>query len=426
MRPFLVLWSSQAISLFGSRLVQFALIWWLTDQTGSATILAVSSLVALLPQALLGPFIGALVDRWNRKRVMLIADSTIAVLTLLLAVLYAMEIVQIWHILIVQFLRALGGMFHFAAMTASTTLMVPERHYTRIQGLNSSLQGVMNIASGPLAAFLLISMPINGILLIDAATAGLAILTLLFTTVPQPRREAESIEEQPSTVWQDLQAGFKYVWTWKGIRDIAIIATFINMLLTPAGSLLPVLVTNHFGGGAQEFGWMQSGFGFGIIAGGLLLSIWGGSKRKMQTSMAGIMLLGLLHIGIGFAPGSWFYPTLIAFLLMGSLNPIINGPILATLQSSVKPEMQGRVFTLIVSLATATTPIGLIIAGPLADRFGVQTWYVFGGLGCFALGIFAFLRRSIRELDQQAIQAESASDPIMSAAPIETTVLEDE
>ena len=405
MRPFAILWGSQAISLLGSRLVQFALIWWITQETGSATILAVSTLVALVPQALLGPFIGALVDRWNRKRVMLFADTAIAVVTLLLAILFALNVIQVWHILLIQFLRALGGIFHFAAMTSSTTLMVPSRHFTRIQGLNSTLQGIMNIVSGPLAAFLMIVMPIGSILLIDVGTAALAVFTLILTVVPQPEGKLEVEGAPTSTLWQDLRAGFRYVWSWNGIRDIAIIATFINLLLTPAGSLLPVLVTNHFSGGAQELGWMQSALGFGIIGGGILLSIWGGSRRKMQTSMTGILLLGLTHIGIGLVPDNWYLPTIGAFLFMGALNPIINGPILATLQSSVQPEMQGRVFTLIFSLATAATPLGLMIAGPLADQYGVQSWYIFAGIGCFVLGFFALLRPSIRALDEQAQQA---------------------
>src|SRR5688572_15127051 len=145
MRPFLILWAGQSLSLIGSQAVQFALIWWLTERSGSATILATATLLGLLPPIVLGPVIGTLIDRWNRKRVMLAADGFIAVASLLLAWLFATGTAEVPHVLGLLFLRALGAAFHAPAMTASTTLMVPEKHYARIQGLNQSVQGILAI-----------------------------------------------------------------------------------------------------------------------------------------------------------------------------------------------------------------------------------------------------------------------------------------
>ncbi|MGW8250875.1 MAG: MFS transporter, partial [Anaerolineales bacterium] len=174
--PFFTIWGGQAISLFGSQLVQFALIWWLTKSTGSATVLAVASLVGLLPQVVLGPFIGTLVDRWNRRITMMVADSLIAATTLGLALLFWSGRVEIWHIYLLMFIRSTAGGFHWPAMQASTSLMVPKEHLSRVQGLNQMLQGGMNIISAPLGALLLDVLPVEGILFIDIGTAMLAVL----------------------------------------------------------------------------------------------------------------------------------------------------------------------------------------------------------------------------------------------------------
>ncbi len=157
LKPFFIIWSGQAVSLLGSQLVQFALIWWLTQETGSATVLAIASLVGLLPQVLLGPFIGVLVDRWNRRWTMLLADSVVALATVLLFLLFWFGLIQTWHVFVILFIRSLGGAFHFPAMNASTTLMVPEDKLTQIQGLNQMLEGGLMILAAPLGALLIIS-----------------------------------------------------------------------------------------------------------------------------------------------------------------------------------------------------------------------------------------------------------------------------
>ena len=183
---FFTVWSGQALSLFGSALVQFALIWWLTQKSGSATVLAIATLVGMLPQIVIGPFAGALVDRWNRRVIMIIADGTIAAFSLLLAYLFAAGIVQIWHIYAVMASVRWEAAFHFPAMAASTPLMVPKEQLTRINGLNQALQGINGLVAPPVGALLLSFLPTQGILLIDVGTALLAILPLLFISIPQP------------------------------------------------------------------------------------------------------------------------------------------------------------------------------------------------------------------------------------------------
>ena len=187
---FFTIWSGQALSILGSQLVQFALIWHLTVQTGSATVLATASLVGMLPNVVLGPFIGTLVDRWNRRRIMLIADSIVALATLLLVTLFALDVVEVWHIFSVLFIRSLASTFHGNAMSASTSLMVPVEHLTRIQGLNQLLNGGLYVVAAPLGALLLGMLPMQGILSIDVITALFAILPLAFIHVPQLERNS--------------------------------------------------------------------------------------------------------------------------------------------------------------------------------------------------------------------------------------------
>src|SRR5690554_5633564 len=223
LRQFFVIWTGQALSLLGSRLVQFALIWWLTKTTESATVLAMASLVGLLPQVVLGPFVGVLVDRWRRRWVMFGADELVALATLILAVLFWQGIAQVWHVFVILFARAVAGSFHWPAMQASTTLMVPERLLTRIQGLNQTLQGGLNIAAAPLGALLLEVSTMHNILAIDITTALVAMLPLLFIAIPQPERKAQ-VAGHIASFWDELRDGLRYVRAHRGLRMLITMA----------------------------------------------------------------------------------------------------------------------------------------------------------------------------------------------------------
>jgi len=387
---FFTIWMGQAFSLFGSALVQFALIWWLTQKSGSATVLAIATLVGMLPQIVLGPFAGALVDRWNRRIIMMIADAAIAAFTLLLAYLFATDTVQLWHVYAIMAVRALGGAFHFPAMSASTPLMVPEDQLTRVNGLNQTLQGINGLIAPPIGALLISLLPTQGILLIDVGTAMLAILPLFFISIPQPKRHEGLGQKEKPSLMQDVREALAYIRSWPGLVAIIFMALFLNFLLVPTGSLLPLLVTKHFSKGAMELGLINSVEGFGIIAGGIILSVWGGFKKRIVTSMTGIIGLGIGVMLIGLAPAGLFIVAIIGSILLGVMIPITNGPIGALLQSIIRPDMQGRVMSLLGSGATAISPLGLLIAGPLSDAFGIQVWFRVGGIICVMIGIAGF------------------------------------
>ncbi len=398
---FFLIWIGQAFSLVGSSLVQFALVWWLTQETGSATVLATATLVALLPQILLGPFVGTLVDRWNRRLIMIIADASIAVATGVLIYLFFTESVQVWHIYIILLIRSLGGAFHHPAMTASTSLMVPDKHLARVAGMNQTLQGVVGIFAPPLGALLLSLMPTGQVLAIDIGTAALAVIPLLIVSIPQPPRQVAQANGsmQKTSYWHDLKEGFVYVVKWPGLFGLILLAMALNFLLSPSSSLLPLLVKKAFNGGAQELAWVESVFGIGVILAGLLLSTWGGFKRRIITSFAGIIGIGLGVFLTGLAPANTFWLLLATTFIVGFSQVFANGPLSAIFQSSIAHDMQGRVFSLIGAGATAMMPLSLLIAGPISDWLGVRTWYLFGGVACILMTLIAFFIPTIVNIE---------------------------
>ena len=245
LKVFIPIWGGQAFSLFGSSLVQFALVWWMTQKTGSAAVLATASMVALLPEVFLGPFAGALVDRWNRRRVMIIADGSIALVTLGLVLLFAAGRAEIWHIYVALFLRSLGGSFHWPAMQASTSLMVPEKHLARISGANEALHGLLRIAAPPLGALLLMAIPMFAVLMVDIGTAAIAILPLALAHIPQPVRSDGAAAITPRQILQDVREGFRYLFAWPGLLGIMLLVCLPDQFLPFPHRSLPAAAGHH-------------------------------------------------------------------------------------------------------------------------------------------------------------------------------------
>ncbi|MGC9530624.1 MAG: MFS transporter [Candidatus Bipolaricaulaceae bacterium] len=397
---FFGIWGGQAFSLVGSQLVQFALVWWLTKTTGSATVLATATMMALLPQILVTPFAGTLVDRWNRRWVMVGADATIAAATVGLAILFALGAVRVWHVYLLMLVRSAGGAFHWPAMQSSTTLMVPKRHLARIGGLNQSLFGLANIISPPLGALLLEVLPMQGVLAVDVVTALIAIVPLLLVGIPLPVRAASG--RGMRAVFSDMATGLRFALGWRGLTLIIGVAALINLLVHPAVSLQPLLVTAHFGGGALQLAYLESAFGVGVILGGLLLSAWGGFRRRVITAFLALALEGVAFALVGLTPATAFYFAVGAMLVVGLMNSASNGSFLAILQGTVPPEIQWRVLSLLMSGVMAVTPLGLAIAGPVADMFGVRIWYVVSGATMAVAGALAFFVPALMELESRS------------------------
>ncbi len=400
---FFTLWTGQAFSLLGSQLVQFAIIWHLTQKTNSATTLAVASIMGLLPQVLLSPFIGTWVDRGNRRFILIAADGTVALATLLLAILFATGVVQVWHIYVALFIRAVAGGFHQSAFGASVVFLVPKDQLSRVQGFNQALYGGLNILSAPLGAYLISVLPMQGLLGIDIGTAMFAIAILLFIRIPQPERGAAA----QATFWQDFAAGFRYIIAWRGLVILLGLVMVVNFFFSAAEPLTPLLITKHFHGNANQLGLWMSSFAVGTVLGGLILGAWGGFKRKGITAQLGLILSGLGTVVVGVVSSDLFWMGLIANASVGLMLPIINGSYGATLQAAIKPEMQGRVFAFIMSAAMLVSPFALMIAGPFADAFGIQLWFLIAGISCTLMGILGFFSNDVMTMESEPSKTTS-------------------
>jgi len=413
-RRFFAIWSGQKLSWIGSGLAGFALIWWLTDRTGSATVLAVGSLLSMLPSILFGPLVGALVDRWNRRMVMLVADAAIALVSACLAYLFWVDALQIWHVYVIMFARAVGSTFHDPAINASTSMLVPKQHLPRIQGLNASLSGVVSVISPPVGALLVKVMPLYGIMAIDVFSAAFAIVPLLFVDIPQPQR-ADSLSAAGHTrpsVWADLREGLRYVWNWPGLRTLLLLPPLLKITLIPAISLTPVLVTQYFGRGALHLGWMNAMWGLGLVIGGLALSAWGGFRRRIVTSMMGVIGLGVGTLIIGLSPPTAFGLGLAGMLLTGTMLAFADGPLMALMQTIVPPEKQGRVLTVVMSTANLATPIGMAIAGPISDKLGVQVLYILSGVACISTAVVGSLIPAVMQIEENHDRVAPEAGPM--------------
>ncbi len=424
MRPFWILFSGQSLSLVGSQAVQFALIWWLTQETGSATVLAAAAFLGLGPQIILGPVIGALVDRWNRKQILFFSDLVVAVASLVLALMFFTGTAQTIHVFAALLIRGLGGAFHQPTMLATTSLMVPKRHLTRVQGLNQVLLGGLNIIAAPLGAMLLAMLPMGGILLVDVMTATFALLPLLVIRIPQPEVSKLGDDDKKASLLQDVVAGVRYLRRRGGHLTLVCMTSAINMCLVPAFSLLPLLVLREFAGDAALLGWLNAVLGVGFIAGGILLGTWGGFNKRIVTMLAGLMGLGGAVLALGLAPASGLLTVMVAMFLVGVMAPLINGSAQAILQATVRPDYQGRVFTLMGSLSGAMIPLGLALAAPVADLVGVRAWYVASGLICAAMGVLGFLVPAVLHIEDDRPNIEPASGLTSAEAGAQSQITE--
>ena len=410
LRPFLVLISGQAVSLLGRQAVQFALIWWLTVETGSAAVLAAATFVGLMPQIVLGPFIGALVDRWNRKRILWLADSIIAVASALLALSFLAGPVSNSAVLAVLFVRALGSAFHCPAMLASTTLMVPERHLTRVQGLQQAIQGGALIITAPLGALLVATLPMAVVMLVDVGSALVALVPLVFISIPQPtQHEGGAGAIGVRSVLLDVRSGVSYLRARRGHTPLITMAVLVNLCMVPAFALLPLLVVEQ-GAGAARLAGLNSAFGIGTIVGGILLGVWGGFQRRIYTSFVGLLIAGVGTLILGAASSA--AAALAGILILGITIPCINGPIQAVLQATVAPEFQGRIFTLYMSACGAMAPLGLLIAAPVAELVGIRALYTAAGVACLAMGAGGFLVPSIKSIEEEVIEPEEMNTAV--------------
>ncbi len=395
---FFAVWIGQALSLVGSALTQFVLLWWITSTTGSATALATAGIMALLPQALLGPLGGTLADRWRRRQIMIVADSVTALCMLVLIALFATEQVQLWHIYTLMFIRSSMQAFQQPAAGASTSMLVPPDWLPRVAGLNQTLQGIMTIAAAPLGALALAFLPFQGALMIDVVTALLGITPLLFFRVPQPNRG----HEQTSTMWSDFVDGVRYMAGQRGLLVLYGVTGLVVLTVLPTFSLTPLLVKQWFKGGVNEVAFMEALAGIGIIVGGVLISFWPIFKRRIITVMVSFAISCGTVALTALMPGNGLLLAAFWWFISGATFSTGNAPLMALLQSIIPNALQGRALSLLNTVMGLAGPIGLLIAGPLAEVIGVRDVFIIGGVLSALVALASLLSPTLRRIEDDS------------------------
>ncbi len=365
MTGFTVVWVGQMISMLGTGMTRFALTIWAWQLTGSATALALVGFFSFGPIVLFSPIAGALVDRWNRKLVMMLSDLAAGMSTVAIFLLYATGHLEVWHLYVAGAFAGTFESFQFPAYSAAITTMVDKKHYARASGMLSLAESISGIAAPALAGLLLVAIGINGILIIDMVTFVAAILALLMVAIPQPPRTAEGAEGSGS-LWQESIYGFRYILARPSLLGLQMLFFMSNLLGTLGFTLLAPMILARTGSNSVVLGTVQSAFGVGGVVGGLLLATWGGPKRRVHgvlLGFIGVSLLGQTLMGLGQILPVW----VVAAFFFSAIIPILNGSNQAIWQQKVAPDVQGRVFATRRLIAQITAPLAMLMAGPLAD-----------------------------------------------------------
>jgi DHA3 family macrolide efflux protein-like MFS transporter len=405
---FCSIWTGQMLSSLGSAVARFALIWWVTESTGSATVLASATTLSFLPGILLSPFAGVLADRHSRRLIMIVSDAFIALVSLWLAYLFWTETMQVWHVYVVIVARAVGNAFYGPASGASFTMLVPKEQYGRLAGLNLTRTGVLEVAGPALGALAIAWFPLHQVMLLDGVTAAFAIAPLLIFAIPQPEPDLSS-EGKRSSYWHDFLEGFRYIIGWRALLLFVGLAAIVNFMLASTTFMVPMLVYQGFSGDATMLGWFESIFGVGMIGGGLLLSLWGGARRKILVVLGGFVCMGGILLIPAWTPTPLWPIAAGGFGLLGLVYAIAQGSMTAAMRGLVAPSKQGRFYALFGSLMTGSVPIGLMIAGVVADAVSMRFWYTLGGITLILAGSAGYIFPALRRIEEEAREAQEAS-----------------
>ncbi len=365
MLGFTFVWLGQLVSVLASSMSSFALTIWAYQKTGSATALGLVSTAFVIPFLALSPIAGVMVDRYNRKLMMMISDLAAIIGTAGIFILNLTGHLQIWHLYVAAALNGLGNTFQWPAYSAAISTMVPKQQYARANGMMSLIESGPNVFAPILAGALMPFIGLNGILTVDVVTFFFAIGALLIVHIPQPKRSAAG-EAGKGNMFQEAVYGFKYIFARKGLLGLLSFFLSVNFVSGLAFGVFAPYILASTSNNSQVLGAVLSATAIGAVVGGLLVSLWGGFKRRIKSIFLGetmIAITGLLLFGLG--RNAWYW---IIIGALGSIwNPLSNGASQAIWQAKVPPDVQGRVFSARRLIAWSTGPITPVLAGLLAD-----------------------------------------------------------
>ena len=337
-KTFGIIWSGQLASILSSSVVGYAIIFWMSIETGSAEVLALAAIAGMLPQSLLGPVVGVYVDRWDRKRTMILADSFIAFCTLILAVLFWFDVAQMWHIYILLACRSVGSAFHSPSMQASVPLLAPEAQLTRVAGVNQIINSLSNIIGPALGAVLISFTGIGNILLLDVAGAIIACTSLLFVHIPNPVRSTLK-----PNLWREFREGFSAITAVPGMAWLFTLTILVLFFIMPVGVMFPLMTLQHFGGSTYDMSLIEIVWGGGALVGGAIMG-----ARVYRVNR--IVLINLMNfiVGVSFTLSGMLSPGAFALFAVlscieGIAGGIFNASFVAVVQTRIDAGVLGRV-----------------------------------------------------------------------------------
>lgn len=385
MRAFTVVWVGQLVSLFGTAMSQFALTVWAYQITEEATALALVAFFSFTPGVLVSPIAGAMVDRWNRKLVMMLSDLGAGIGTIGVFILYSTGDLQIWHLCVAGAFTSVFGAFQWPAYSAAISTMLKKEQYARANGMIGLAEALPAVFAAPFATALLVIIGIQGVMLIDIVTFLFALGMLLLVYIPQPAM-SETGKASKGSLWKESGYGFRFIWQNKPLLGVQLAFFVTNLMHALTGTLRAPMILARAGGGEAALAGVQSAAAVGGVLGGLLLSSVGAPKRKIIGVLGGMLLSSLFEtvlMGLGQTFAVWA----VAGFAGGLLVPLLNASNQSLWQAKVPPDVQGRVFAARRMIAQITIPVGMAITGPLADyvfepamREGGSLVPIFGGL----------------------------------------------
>ncbi|XHH07686.1 MAG: MFS transporter [Candidatus Bathyarchaeia archaeon] len=380
-RSYLFFFGGQVASTLGSSIVQFVIIWWITLQTQSGAYLALASFAGLVPTILLSPLIGVLVDRWNRKALIALADFSQAIATLALIVLFWGGAASVFNVFVILAVRGLCQAVHSPTVLAVTPSMVPQEKLGRINGLSFFFTGAVNLAGPVLAALLLAFGTIDQILWVDIVTFATAIVPVLAVKIPS----AVTVTQKGASFKASFKEGLSHIRNHKGLMPLFLLAMILNLLVTPLTTLLPYFVRFDHLGGAGDLALVEALIEGGILAGGLAMTAIGAVKKKSVAMTASFYAIFAGYLLVSLSPTGAFWFMGLAGLAAAFFIPVINVLAATITQTFVPLEMQGRVNSVNLALVTAAMPIGMVISGVAVELINTSTLF----LGCALTGFLA-------------------------------------
>lgn len=390
------IWAGQAASMITSYAAGYAVVWYVTESTGSALVLAVMNICVMLPIGLLSPFGGIVADKHNRKMIMIVADGAIGLISLIAGFIILAGNVSLVLLTLVCVARAIGQAFHSPAMMATMPMLVPDKHLLRINTLDQLLASIAGIGAPAFGIFLYTTMGFSSVMFLDFIGALFAIAGLALAKVPTVIDETATQQH----VIANLRDGFRAVAASRGLLLLIVMVTIGMMIFGPLSAVFPLMTYEHFSGDGYMASLVEATFGIGMLVGSGILMAWGGGKRLAGLIAVAAVIVGATTMACGLLPPTGFVAFVVLVTVMAMACAWFNGPTMTLTQRNVPDEKMGRAMGLLNAAMGLATPIGIAIGGVAAELMGVAPFFVVDGIACLVLGLVAYVPKSIRALDE--------------------------